>query len=167
MSGVFTEICSVDCLTGITEVSAQRIRHRIRRKLGEPVMGVELVDEQIDECLCEAIEEYSSYINNWALENRLSQMLGLPNNIDFTLKFVSHNFGFEQTFARAYSEQTRGIGGMNSTRHMKLDGVPLTAGTQDYTVPAGREINELLWFTPSFINLFGLDPFANSNIAFS
>jgi hypothetical protein len=30
-----------------------------------------------------------------------------------------------------------------------------------------KEINEVMWYTPSFINLFGLDPFANSNIAFS
>ena len=58
-------------------------------------MGVELEDEQLEECLCEAIEEYSSKIHQWALENRLSQMLGLPNDIDFTLKFVSQNFGFE------------------------------------------------------------------------
>lgn len=163
----YSEICSVNCLSSMTSSDASFLRKRIRRKLGEPVMGVELRDEQIDECICEAIEEYSSYINNWSLENKLSQMLGLPSDIDFTLKFVSNNFAFEKSFAVAYSEQQRGIGGMNSNRHMKLASIVLTAGTQDYTIPAGQEINELLWFTPSFINLFGLDPFSNSNIAFS
>jgi hypothetical protein len=163
----YCEIVSENCLTGMTENQKFRIFRRIRRKLGEPVMGVELEDEQLEECLCEAIEEYSSYIHQWALENRLSQMLGLPNDIDFTLKFVSQNFGFERTFTQAYAEQVSGLGGANSNRELKLASIPLTANTQDYIIPAGREINEVLWFTPNFINLFGLDPFANSNIAFS
>ncbi len=168
MSGFgYCEVISEDCLDGMSEEKVQRIFRRIRRKLGEPVMGVELVDEQLEECLCEAIEEYSAYIHQWALENRLSQMLGLPNDIDFTLKFVSQNFGFERTFTTAYAEQVSGLGGMNSNREMKLASITLTAGTQDYIIPSGREINEILWFTPNFINLFGLDPFANSNIAFS
>jgi len=168
MAGLgYTSICADEPCTGITSNAKIALFRRIRRKLGEPVMGVELRDVQMCECLAESIEEYSSFINNWALENRLSQMLGLPNDIDFTLKFVSNNFGFEKTFARAYSEQERGIGGANSTRHLILSGIQLTAGTQDYTIPAGHEINEVMWYTPSFINLFGLDPFANSNIAFS
>lgn len=163
----YCEIMSEDCLSGMTEQQTSRIFKRIRRKLGEPVMGVELEDEQLEECLCEAIEEYSSYIHQWGLENRLSQMLGLPSDIDFTLKFVSQNFGFERTFSRAYAEQVNGLGGVNSMRELKLSHIPLTAGTQDYIIPAHQELNEVLWFTPNFINLFGLDPFANSNIAFS
>ena len=106
----YCEIMSEDCLSGMTEQQTSRIFKRIRRKLGEPVMGVELEDEQLEECLCEAIEEYSSYIHQWGLENRLSQMLGLPADIDFTLKFVSNNFGFERTFSRAYAEQVNGLG---------------------------------------------------------
>ena len=156
MSYGYCEIISEDCLSGMTQEQVQRIFKRIRRKLGEPVMGVELEDEQLEECICEAIEEYSSKIHQWGLENRLSQMLGLPNDIDFTLKFVSQNFGFEKSFTTAYAEQTSGLGGINSNRELKLDAIVLTAGTQDYIIPAGREINEMLWFTPSFINLFGL-----------
>jgi len=166
MTGLnYIGICSDNACTGITQEAKTSLFRRIRRKIGEPVMGVELVDEQICECLAESIEEYSSFIHNWALKNRMSQMLGLPSEVDFTLKYVSSNFGFEKSFARAYSEQV--VGGINSTRPLLLGGITLSAGTQDYVIPNGREINEVLWFTPSFINLFGLDPFANSNIAFS
>ena len=158
------ELCVDSCLSGMTSDAKYNLIKRIRLKLGAPVMGVELIDEQIEECICESIEEYSSYIHQWSLENRMSQMLGLPKDIDFTLKFISNNFGFEKTFARSYSEQ---VGtGTNSLRELKKGFITLTAGTQDYSIPANREVNELLWFTPSFINLFGLDPFANSNIAF-
>lgn len=128
-------------------------------------MGVELVDEQIEECICEAIEEYSSFINDWVLRNRLGEMLGLPSEIDFTLKYVSNSLYFENSFATNIGEQ---IGlGANGTREVKTDSIILTAGTQDYSIPSGREVLDILWFTPSFINLYGLDPFANSNIAFS
>jgi hypothetical protein len=159
------DICADNCLTGMTQSDVSRLYRRIRRKLGEPVMGVELRDEQLQECVCEAIEEYSTLINNWSLENKMSQMLGLPSNIDFTLKFVSNNFGFERTFARAYGE----IAGAASTslRELKYTGITLTAGTQNYFLPAGQEINEVMWYTPSFVNLFGLDPLANTNIAFT
>ena len=85
----YCEIMSEDCLSGMTEQQISRIFKRIRRKLGEPVMGVELEDEQLEECLCEAIEEYSSYIHQWGLENRLSQMLGLPSDIEIASSSMS------------------------------------------------------------------------------
>lgn len=159
------DFCADNCLTGMSQSDVAYLYRRIRRKLGEPVVGVELRDEQLQECVCEAIEEYSSFVNNWALENRMSQMLGLPKDIDFTLKFVSNNFGFEKTFARAYGETV----GTSSTslRELKMTGITLTAGTQHYYIPADREITEVMWYTPSFINLYGLDPLANSNIAFT
>ena len=157
--------CAEGCLTGMTVTEKNQIFRRIRRKIGAPVMGVELVDEQIEECICEAIEEYSSYINDWVLRNRLGEMLGLPSEVDFTLKYVSNSLYFERSYANDIGEQ---IGlGANGTKEVKTTSINLTAGTQDYTVPAHREVLDVLWFTPSFINLFGLDPFANSNIAFS
>jgi len=157
--------CAEGCLTGMTSTEKNQIFRRIRRKIGAPVMGVELVDEQIEECICEAIEEYSSYINDWVLRNRLGEMLGLPSEVDFTLKYVSNSLYFERSYATDIGEQ---IGlGANGTTEVKTTSINLTAGTQDYSVPEGREILDILWFTPSFINLFGLDPFANSNIAFS
>ncbi len=157
--------CSEGCLNGMTETQKQQLFNRIRRKLGAPVMAVELVDEQIEECVCESIEEYSSYINNWVLTNRLGEMLGLSSEIDFTLKYVSNSLYFEESFGKAIAEQA-GLG-VNGTRELKLASIVLTAGTQHYEIPVNQEVNEVLWFTPSFINLFGLDPFANTNIAFS
>jgi len=159
------EFCGDNCLTGITETEKTKIFRRIRRKVGAPVMGVELVDEQIEECICEAIEEYSTHVNSWVLRNRMGEMLGLPSDVQFTLKYISNSFYFEKSFAKAVGEQ-KGLGA-NGTRPMILDSIDLTGGTQDYIIPKGREVNEVLWFTPSFINLFGLDPFANTNIAFS
>lgn len=160
--GVF---CADGCLEGMSETDRAKLIRRIRRFLGEPVMGVELDDEQVEEAICMAIEEYSTFINNWVINNRLGEMLGLPSEYDFTLKYVSNSLYFEKSFSNSYAEQV-GLGA-DSVRPAILASITLTAGTQDYTIPAGREINEVMWFTPSFVNLFGLDPFANTNIAYT
>ena len=157
--------CADGCLTGMSQYEQTKLFRRIRHFLGEPVMQVELQDEQIEDAICMAIEEYSSYINNWIMQNRLGEMLGLPSEIDFTLKYVSNSLYFEKTYAPAFGEQV-GLGA-NSIREVKTGRLTLTAGTQNYLLPAGIEIDQILWFTPSFINLFGLDPFSNSNIAFT
>ena len=157
--------CVDGCLTGMSQYEQVKIFKRIRTFLGEPVMGVELEDVHIEEAICMAIEEYSSYINNWVMQNRLGEMLGLPSDIDFTLKYVSNSLYFEKAYANTFSEQ-QGFG-TNSTRELKTAAINLTAGTQDYSIPADREVNDVLWFTPSFINLFGLDPFSRSNIDFT
>lgn len=157
--------CVFNCLSGTSESAKQELFYMIRQELGEPVVQVELADSQLEVAFCKAIREYSTFINNWSLENRMSQMLGLPKDIDFTLKYVSNNFSFERSFSKAYSEQAGA--GSDSIREMKTAHIQLSSGTQDYYIPAGREINEILWFTPSMINLFGLDAFSNSNIAFT
>ena len=160
------DFCADGCLDGMPELERAKLIRRIRRFLGEPVMGVELEDEQVEEAICMAIEEYSTFINNWVINNRLGEMLGLPSEYDFTLKYVSNSLYFERSFATSYGEQV-GLGA-ESVRDLKLTSIPLTAGTQNYTIPANHEMNEVLWFTPSFVNLFGLDPFAgNSNISFT
>ena len=159
------EFCTDGCLTGMTTIEISNLFNRIRRKIGAPVLNVELVDDQIEECVCEAIEEYSSEVNNWVLQNRLGEMLGLPSEIDFTLKYVSNSLYFEKSFGKAIAEQAGT--GADGTRELKTSSITLTAGTQHYYIETNREVNEVLWYTPSFINLFGLDPFANTNIAFT
>jgi hypothetical protein len=155
--------CGDGCLTGMTTYEQTKLKNRIRRFLGEPVLQVELQDEQIEENICIAIETYSSEVNNWVLFNRLPEMLGLPSDIDFTLKYISNSLYFEKAQVTAYGEQVGG--GVNSQRELKRDSIVLTAGTQDYTIPAGREVNEVLWFTPSFVNITGLDPFNTDVLA--
>lgn len=160
-----SSFCADGCLTGMTQHEQTKLFKRIRHFLGEPVMQVELRDEQIEDAICMAIEEYSSYINNWIMQNRLGEMLGLPSEIDFTLKYVSNSLYFEKTYAPAFGEQV-GLGA-NSLREVKTGSISLSAGTQDYLLPANIEVDQVLWFTPTFINSLGLDPFSTNNFAFT
>jgi len=151
--------------TGMTASERIEIYNYIRLKFGASTLEVELIDAELEYSICDGIREYSTWVNRWILRNRLGEMLGLPNEIDFTLKYISNSLYFERSFSQKIAEQS-GFG-VNSTRELKTDSINLSGGVQTYDIPAGREITEVLWFTPSFINLFGLDPFANQNIAFS
>jgi len=153
------------CLSGVTEYEKQEMFFMIRTQLGDPVFEVELRDNHLEVAFCRAIREYSHYINQWAMENRISQMLGLPRDTDFTLKFVSNSLYFEKSFAKAYSEQ-QGMG-VNSDRELKTAVINLTAGTQNYEIPAGREVNDVLWYTPSYINYFGIDVLSSNAIQYA
>ena len=42
---------------------------------------------------------------------------------------------------------------------LKQDYVTLSANTQIYEIPAGREINEILWYTRAELNEAFIDPF--------
>jgi len=152
-------------LSGLTEQEIASFCKKVRLDLGANIISVKLLNEHIESSICSAIEEYSTYVNDWVLRNRLGEMLGLPSEVDFTLKYVSNSLYFEQSLTKHIAEQA-GLG-VNGTREYKKDSIILSAGTQDYIIPAGREINEIMWYTPAFINLFGMDPHSNSNIAFS
>jgi len=153
------------CATGMTATERTEIYNYIRLKFGASTLEVELIDAELEYSICDGIREYSTWVNRWILRNRLGEMLGLPNEIDFTLKYISNSLYFERSFSQKIAEQS-GFG-VNSTRELKSGSISLSGGVQTYDIPAGREITEVLWYTPSFINLFGLDPFANQNIAFS
>lgn len=159
------QIITSNCLSGVTEAQKTEIFNDIKLHLGAPKVGVELEDVQLESLMCNALRQYTSHVTDWFLQNQLAEILGVPNEIDLTLKYVANTQYFERSWASSIGEQ---IGlGANSTRELKTGVISLTAGTQDYYIPANREVLEVLWFTPSFINLFGLDPFANTNIAFS
>ena len=154
-----------NCLYGMPDDEKYTIFNRIRRKLGAPIMGVELVDEQIEECIAEAMEEYSYHVNNWAMENKLAEMLGLDNSNDFTLKYITNSLYFEKSYTDGPSQMIGG--GVNTTRELKLGYISLSGMVQNYDIPDTREINEVMWYTPAFINFFGLDPTSSSNIDFT
>jgi len=78
--------------------------------LGAPVVNVELLSIHYTHAFNNAIEEYSSFINRWAINSQIANALGLPSSQDFTMRWVSQNFEFSKSFAKAYSEQVN-IGG--------------------------------------------------------
>ena len=142
---------------GDSEVTA--ITAYISSMFGAPVVNVELVDSQYVNTFNTAIEEYSSYITQWAIRSNIANALGLDSATDFTQRWVAQNFEFAQSFAKAYSEQAN-VGGEVP---IYKDSFILEAGKQTYYFPPDIEINEILWQEPAAITRYLVDP--NNNPA--
>lgn len=147
---------------GPTEDDKSRIFTQFKHSLGAPIRNIELLDEMLNTYLTIATEDYSLYVQQWLIENQWQSVLG--KNIDttdmaFALSVRDYDFVTQQTYA--YSKQV----GLQARGpwELKKDFVDVEAGRQVYVIPAGREVNEVLWITPPttdaalFANYGGFD----------
>jgi len=90
----------------------------VRRKLGEPILTVELDNTQIFTCFEESNIEYSSAVNTNQIRNHLTKVLGQSrdfDNNDMTNKLPYGNMELAKRLARAYSEEM-GFAGRKKVR---------------------------------------------------
>ena len=112
---------------------------------------IELDDETMETLLEISIEDHSAFINEWLIESQWSSLYGKDISItDLTKSFTRREQGYEDSWTYAYSKivglQARG------PWELKKDYVTVNKGQQVYEIPAGREINEVLWITPPTID---------------
>ena len=145
----------------INEPERSEFYQKVRHLLGAPLRSVELEDEMMDTLLEYSIDDYSQYVQDWLTESQWTSLHNL--NLDtqsLSRAFVSKSLDFETRYTYAYSK----IVGLQAGGDwvIKKDFVQLVPNQQIYEIPAGREINEILWFTPSTLNtaMFGVGGFA-------
>jgi hypothetical protein len=106
-----------------------------------------LTDEQLCTLLEISIEDYAQYVQEWLVEHQWQSLLG--HNItttDMSFALSVRTLDYVQQATYAYSKQV-GLQA-NGPWELKKDYVELEAGRQVYQIPAGREVNEVLWITP-------------------
>ncbi len=124
---------------------------KFRHSLGYPTRQVELTDDQLCTLLEIAIEDYSMYVQEWLIEHQWQSLLGQHiDTIDMAFALSVRGFDFVTQYTYAYSKQV-GLQ-TNGPWELKKDYVELEAGRQVYQIPAGREVNEVLWITPPATN---------------
>jgi hypothetical protein len=143
----------------ISEPERSQLYTKVRHTLGAPLRSVELEDEQMDTLLEFAIGDYSNYVQDWLIDSQWTSLYNL--NLDtqsLSRAFVTRSFDYEQRYAQAYSK----IVGLqtNGDWVLKKDYIELVANQQIYEIPANREVNELLWFTPSELTNILFDPWS-------
>ena len=144
--------------TVISNTEKQKLYSQVFHLLGLPVRGVELTEEQMDTFLELSVSEYEQYVSDWLIESQWSALAGL--NVDtqsLTRAFTTRSLDYETQYTHSYSKIVGLQTGGNS--ELKKDYITLTAGTQTYVIPAGREINELLWFSRAELTDSIVDPF--------
>lgn len=138
-------------VTGITDY--------VSSMFGAPVINVELSANQYTHAFNTAIEEYSSFITQWAIKSNIANALGLDSATDFTQRWVAQNFEFAKSFAKAYSEQVN-VGGEVP---IYKDYFTLVDAKQEYYLSNDIVVQEVMWQEPAAISRYLVDP--NNNPA--
>jgi hypothetical protein len=135
----------------ISEEEKKCLYEGMKHELGAPTRSVELTDEQLDTFLKYSIEDYAEHAQNWLIDHQWSSLLGKSvSHIDLVFAMTTRSLDYVDSFTYAYSKITG-----NQTRgpwELKKDFVNIEANKQVYEIPAGREINEVLWITPPSID---------------
>jgi hypothetical protein len=146
----------------ITTVEKNKLFLQIKHELGFPLRPFELKDEMMDSYLEMVVEDYSSIVNSWLISQQWISLEGLDKiNGDFLTAFTVKSNHYMESFTYAYSRQV-GLGTNAPAApgwELKRDFIITAENTQHYIIPAGREVNEVLWETPSAIDMGLVDPF--------
>ena len=147
----------------ITTVDKNKLFLHVKHELGFPLRPFEIEDEQMDSYLEMVVEDYSSLVNSWLIQQQWIGLEGMNKETgDFLSAFTLKSNHYMESFTYAYSRQ---VGqGTNAPVadgwELKRDFIITSGHTQHYLIPAGREINEVLWETPPEIDMGLADPFA-------
>lgn len=131
----------------VSNEEQEKLFRQFRHSVGAPIREIEVTDEMLCTLLEISIEDYAQYVQEWLIEHQWQSLLG--NSIDSTdmaFALSTRGFNFMTQYTYAYSKQV-GLQ-TNGPWELKKDYVELEAGRQVYEIPAGREVNEVLWITP-------------------
>lgn len=135
----------------INEAEKAKLFRQVKHRLGAPMRKIELEEETLCTLLEISVEDYSAYINEWLIESQWSSLYGKDITVtDIARSLTIREQNYEDSFTYAYSK----IVGLQATGpwELKKDYVTVTKGQQVYEIPAGREINEVLWISPPTID---------------
>lgn len=145
----------------ITEEVAELFT-KLRHELGAPIVEVELTDIQLCSLLELSVEDYAEKVQNWVIEGQWSTLYGKDlTNIDLayglSVRTLDTSKDFTYWFSKDAGVQQRG------PWELKKDFITIESGKQNYVIPAGREINNVMYCNPPtaqaalYANYGGLD----------
>ena len=98
------------------------------RRLGYPIMSVELQDIQFYACFEESITEYSAQINQFNIKDNLLSLRGQSTGSNFTHKRIARTMGETIKLSKQYGTEA-GVGG---DVDLKKGSITITSGSQEY-----------------------------------
>lgn len=134
----------------ITE-ELKNLFNTVRVRLGAPIRAVQLDDNQLCALLEIAVGDYAEKVLNWVTYSKWLDVYGknmttlTAQDLAFALTTRTMDFtkDFSYWFSKEVGLQQRG------SFELKKDFVTVERGKQCYLIPAGREINKVLYVTPS------------------
>jgi hypothetical protein len=137
---------------GLNNADKEKLFRQFRHSLGAPHRQIEVDDDQLCTFLEMAVEDYAQYVQEWLVEHQWQSLLGQSiDKTDMAFALSVRNFDFMTQYTYAYSKQV-GLQA-NGPWELKKDFIDVVPGQQVYTIPADREVNEVLWITPSVTDM--------------
>jgi hypothetical protein len=144
--------------TIILPAEREKLFSQVLNLLGAPVRSIEITEEQLDTFLELSLSEYEQYVEDWLIESQWSSLNGLDvDTQSLSRAFTTKSLDYETRWTYAYSK----IVGLQAGGDwvLKKDFIIMSANTQTYIIPPGREINEMLWFERASLSDSIVDPF--------
>ena len=135
----------------ILSADKEKIFEQFRVSLGAPLRKIEITSDSLCVLLETAIEDYAEVTQNWLIEHQWPSLLNTNlSTTDMAFALTTRSLDMISQYTWSYSKAV-GLQA-HGPYEMKKDYVSINAGQQVYQIPAGREINEVLWITPSSTN---------------
>jgi hypothetical protein len=139
------------------------------KRLGYPIMDVELTGKQMYACFEEAVTEYSSLVNQYNIKENISKLQGAPTSSNFTHTVIS-DLGRAIAVSENYGQEA-GVGG---SVDWKMGSIEATGSQQVYDLnqwAADNENNDAIEIkrifhegTPAIARYF--DPYAGTGTGY-
>ena len=113
--------------------SADKFANWAAKRLGYPIMSIEMQDVQFYTCFEESVSEYSSQVNQFNIRDNLLSLQGQPTGSNVTHKKVTNTFGRAIQLSEQYGTEA-GVGGRVD---LKKGSITVNSGSQEY------DLNEL------------------------
>jgi len=110
------------------QADAPKFANWAAKRLGYPIMSIEIQDSQFYACFEESISEYSSQVNQFNIRENLLSLRGQATGSSVTHKRVTPNLADAIRIAEQYGTEA-GVGG---TVDYKSGSIDITSGSQVY-----------------------------------
>lgn len=126
--------------------------HQVLVKLGHPIRPIQLDENQLCALLEIVIGDYSEKVQNWIIQSNWLNMQGkqinfLQNPQELAFAFSSKRLDFSKDYSYWFSKEV-GLQ-QRGNFELKKDFIQIEKGKQCYLIPSGREINKVLYVSPS------------------
>lgn len=150
--------------------SADKVALWCSRRLGYPIVNVELQDINFYTAFEEAVTEYSNQVNQFNIRDNMMNLTGASSATNLSGQVISNNLDRIITLASEYGVES-GFGGRVTYKSASLQ---LTTGVQDYDLSSSLdlegtdvwsdiEIKRILHFAPPAIARY-FDPFVGTGM---
>ena len=135
----------------VLDKEKEKLFKQVKTALGAPIRKVELTDDQLCDLLELAIGDYAQVVQNFIIESNWASLFGKKTGLEMSNQEIAfalsmRTLDMTKDHASWFSKQV-GLQ-QHGSYELKKDFIKLEKGKQVYVVPAGREINKVMWVAP-------------------